>query len=334
MKLKMRTLIGTSIYEFVKYALDECYLFLDRAAEAGANAFEIFLHWTWWAGYDGKLNKNLVNWQPFLLDDWKLEDGIYSPVFDLNKLNRPFWQKLTKILRRAKSNHMVPIARVHDFCSLKDRIFRRAYCYINNVQRERGTLSGGIWDEGVRPYYHRVNELYLEKLHAAEIKRHYMVPMNEADVIRNGWTQEQADARLIDFHKWYIKDLTGLGVKKSQLIMSVSRCYDEILALGCRMERHGINSDVALVPGINVGPGLFPNGDGYDPRAEGEKDSAGWRQPSVEQAEKMAPILKGTFGYCYIDRTYQKTANPKTGEGASPAKTTFDVISRLAKARE
>lgn len=54
----------------------------------------------------------------------------------------------------------------------------------------------------------------------------------------------------------------------------------------------------------------------------------------------MAEILKGTFGYCYIDRTYQKTANPKTGKGASPAKSTFDIIGDgkgnyvLAKARE
>jgi len=322
----MKTLIGTSIYELVKYPIEDSLWFLDQASAKGANAFELFLIWSWWLGYA---------WEPYLIHHWKDEDGIHSPVFDLSKWNGPMWGKLNALLTRGRENKMIPIIRIHDFCSLKNRIDKRAYCFINNIQREGPPvwtgpqLSGGIWEVPVRAYYHKLHVKLLDTLHASGINRFYLVPMNEADVIRNSWTEAEARERQIDFHKWYIQDLMSLGVKKSQLIMSVSMCYDTIAKMGCRMELHGINSNERLI----TGPRLFPNGDGHDDKARGIADYMNWKEPSIAQAKAMAPLLKGTFGYAYINRGYQKTAVPATGEGASPRKARFDILPHLAKAR-
>ena len=313
---KKMTYIGTSVYEIITQDLEAIKTFLKKLHDAGGNATEMFFIFTWWGG---------EQFQPYPIVGQKEEDGIISPLCDLSQWNLLAWAKWKQIFKSCAENKITPFIRIHDFCSLKDRIGKRKYCFINNVQREKGELHGGVWEAPVRKYYSRVNQVLINKLKDAGVKEYFIIPMNEADVVDGSWSEEEKNRVNIDFHSWYLKDLTSRGVPKSHIIMNPSRNIKEIEALGCRLEYHGVNSPETLKLGLAKFSKGFPNGDGRDSFAKGRADYQNWKEPSVSQAKAMGKLLKGTFGYCYFNRATE--SNKK----CDIARAKFDVVKALAK---
>jgi len=168
--------LGCSIYELVQRYKGEMIDFLRKLKKAGGNATEIFL-----------IHSHNHNWfQPY---QW---DGV---KFDLERWNEAFWNNFRYFIISCKDLGIVPFIRIHDQCSVKNPERAKFYCYLNNIQ---GFTN--IYDEGLRPYYSKLNGRLIQELNIAGIETFFIVPMNEID----GSPQD-----VYDFHKWYVKDLAG-----------------------------------------------------------------------------------------------------------------------------
>jgi len=326
--------LGTSCYQAITFPSMAIYWFIEQIKKAGGNMTEFFLCFSWQKGW---------LYSPFELIDF-IKDDAYPddifPLFDLKKFNKIITEKWGLIFEWCKLNEIVPFIRIQDFCSLKDRYYKRHYPFRSNKQRLiTKTLTGGMWGEKIRKYYHKLNKWLVWLLRITKHEEFFIIPMNEADVLDSGWSEEEKDKRILDFYKWYIEDLRKLGVKKEQIIISTSRNFSELAKLDCVMEIHGINSDKSLYNMLQSYPCifpisphlLFPNGDGIDEEAKGRSgDKLNKREPSKAQAEKMAEMIleSGLFGYAYFNRAIEQPL--RKGESADICRAKFDILKTMA----
>ena len=298
--------IGTSVYQLIKYPIADVYDFLDKIVEAGGNSTEVFFVFTWDDGW---------RWQPYELVSWMPDEGssygdYKFPVYDLTKFDEQVWHKWGQIFEACKERNLTLFVRIMDHCSLKDGFAKRHNCFRSNVQRlVDHTLTGGLYGEPIRKYYSALNTRLVKELDEAGVD-YKIVPWNEFDVLLDGWTEEEGNAVAIENMDWWCRDLSAWGVNGDDIILSVSRSYEEIADFGYRMEIHGVNSTRTLRSvAIDLGDNIFPNGDGIDPYAMGEAgDSPSKREPSVDQGEAMGFFLSvGVWGYCYFNRRVENT---------------------------
>jgi hypothetical protein len=266
-----------------------------------------------------------AEWSPLKrIGTWKEDDGTEFPLFTLKEFDDLVSLKWVQIFRMMKDREIAPYIRIHDFCSLKDWHSKRRYCFRSFKELEEmgmgGNVIGGIWpplESGWREqeqylwvWYHRLNEHLIRLTKEAgvfEFAR--FIPMNEADYISDpGDSEEKKDEKVIDFHRFYMESLTSLGVKKENILFSVSRAEEKLKTFGCVFEIHGINSPQRLREAL-AGEIIFPNGDGPDPYAEGMESFDGYKSPSVEQALEMRRILleSPVKRYAFLSREYEKT---------------------------
>jgi hypothetical protein len=302
--------------------------FLERLKAGGGNATEFFVNYSWYKGY---------KFSPFLFDHLDNSDPTLPNlwVFDVSKKNKPIMDKWDRILSWCGELAIIPFLRVHDFCSMKTRDQLRRYPYMTTIQHGTGQITGGLWGTKIRKYYARLNDWLIEILERRITKtRKYIIPMNEADVVRDSWSEDDANKLAVDFALWYQDDLTRrCGLPKSAVIQNPTRMFSEIERLsGCRMEVHGVGSPEAITAAWMAAKGKrrFPNGDGLDPLAQGFADYSKWKEPSAEQATEMGKFIKAAkdpFGYCYIPRLIY----PKLGV-TSIDKADFRVVRAIREA--
>jgi len=286
-------------------------------AENGGRLTEVFMCFGWDKGAEWSLLKRIGSWKEY--------DGTEFPLFTLKEFDSLVGEKWVQIFGMMKDREIAPYIRIHDFCSLKDWQSKRRYCFRSFMERKEmgmgGNVIGGIWpplESGWREqeqylwiWYHRLNE-HLIKLtkEAGVFEFAHFIPMNEADYMPDPEdSEEKKDEKVIDFHRFYVESLIGLGVKKENIIFSVSRAEEKLKGLGCIFEIHGINSPQKLKEALSRGI-IFPNGDGPDPYAEGAANFKGYKSPSVEQALKMREILleSPVRRYAFLSREYEKTS--------------------------
>jgi hypothetical protein len=318
--------IGTSFYQLMTAPLEDIKWFIDGVKEAGGNATELFLNFTWADGW---------RVQPFKIVKWDWHDdafpGVDFPLFDLDQQDPVIWAKLRAIFDYCHEKRIAIFIRIQDFCSLKDPLEKRYYVFRSNKQRLLdGTFTGGIWGEPGKKWYSIQNARLLEELKASGVV-YFLQPMNEADYLADpGDSEELKNQKVIDFHKFYRDDLISQGVPPSQLVASVSRAYSQIKALGFIMEIHGINSPRALQEAHTAfgKDQIFFNGDGPDQYAEGRAgDKPMKREPSLAQGAAMGAYIKqfGLWAYCYFNR-----ATEQSGSNIRAAQ--FDVLASIARA--
>lgn len=299
----MRTIIGASCYDLIAQPEAKIKEFLDRLKAAGGSATEFFVVYSWYKGY---------KFSPFLFDHIDNQDPTLPNlwVFNVAKKNPEIMDKWDRILSWCGERLIVPFLRLGDFCSMKTRDQLRRYPYMTTIQHGTGQITGGLWGTKIRKYYAKLNDWMTTILKKRITKtRYYIIPMNEADVVKDSWDEEAANRLALDYALWYKRDLVErCGLKPTAVIQNPTRMFSEIERLsGCRMEVHGVGSYGALAAAWDAAKGKrrFPNGDGLDPLAQGFADYSKWKEPSVEQAIEMGKLIKAAkdpFGYCYIPR--------------------------------
>jgi len=286
---------------------------------------EVFLNFTWQDGW---------KWQPFKLVDYRKDEGSgfgdYNfPVFDLDTWEELVWGKWAQIFSWAKEIGICLFVRIMDQCSLKDRFERRHNAFRSNIQRfDLGTLTGGLYDRVIEKWYHKLNERVVRELDKAGCE-YVIVPWNEFDVIKNGWTDQEAEQHGLETMRWFVSNLVGHGVRRDRILISTSIARNKMAEWGYKMEEHGINSDVSLISAVlNLGHGIFPNGDGLDPHAAGRMgDKPSKREPSVEQAIQMRNELRVTnMWYGYFNRATETGIGNGLGDVENAQ---FDVLRAL-----
>jgi hypothetical protein len=210
----------------------------------------------------------------------------------------------------ARDRSITLFVRIHDYVTIKNSGDRKRYAFRANKQRlVDGTLTGGLWGDVIKPYYHALNARLVKELKAAQVM-YYIVPMNEADYLADpGDTEALKNQKVADFHQWYKDDLISLGVSPHWLIASVSRAEDAVQAQGYLMEGHGVNSPERMANLVGQRPNWLPNGDGPDPYALGAASFNGNKMPSVTQAALMLAYAKehGIKFYMYPNRPIEAT---------------------------
>lgn len=295
--------VGASVYQAITQPLSSILRLLDKLAALGITLTEFFIWFNWQNGW---------MWSPHLQVGTVTENGEVHPIWSLIDFSPDVQKKLDAIYDGCFERRIIPVSRLHDFCSIKktDRWFKRRYSWSHNVQNQK-TYSGGLYGHpeptfGISRYYALANTWLIHRIEAGggQRARAWFVPMNEADYRANEEEQqlpvEYHNAKVVKFHKFYIDDLTRKGIPRSNILISTSRAFDELATLGCPMEIHGINSDESFKralqkyePYTKKGVGLFLNGDGPDPYAKGRRgDAAMKREPSRKQAFAIGQLMK------------------------------------------
>jgi hypothetical protein len=316
---------GTSFYQINTATPEDAEWFIVENHKAGGNATEAFFNYTWAGGW---------RYQPFLIIDFNWKDDAYPdanfPLFDLNQQSPEAWTRFRNIFNVCKRERTALFLRIHDFVSLKNSLEKRYYDFRSNKQRlVDGVFTGGIWGEPAKQYYRAQNAVLVEELKKSGVV-FYLVIMNEADYLSDpGDSEDLKDQKVIDFHKFYIEDLVDRGVSKDRIVISTSRAYSKLKALGTIMEIHGINSPRALQEAhTSFGKdGMEFNGDGPDQYAEGRAgDRPEKREPSFSQGAAMGAYLKqfGLWTYLYFNRATE------AGGGSSIKRAQFDIVKAIA----
>lgn len=336
--------IGASCYQGIVFPLEAITAHVDKLVEAGGNADEYFLTFTWpvngsTAGWRWQPYVQIGRWKEdsdaggsYFLAEWteagqsksKREaltegppsfPGRWFPLFDLNQPNEEVWTKWAAIFAHHAKRGVAFFGRLYDFCSYKTAEDQRNSAFRSNRQRKLdGTLTGGLWGEPIKAYYAAFQARLVKELKKSGVT-YFLVPMNEADYLADpGDTEETKDAKVVDFHRWVREDLLGRGVPADRLIASVSRAAAQVRALGYVLELHGCNSPQRM-DSIKAayGAGVSFNGDGPDPYAEGVAgDKPGKRQPSIAQGTVMGAKAKawGAWAVLFFAREVESTDPP------------------------
>ncbi len=349
--VQKRRYIGTSVYQLVIYPWDDIVWFLNECKSHGATCSEIFFDFTWQGGYrwqpfdlvgkweelekDGKNWLHLVyntapeKWIEMKPDEKPSYPGTWFPLFDLTKFDETAWAKWIRMFQLFKELNLTLFIRVMDQCSLKDAVEKRYNAFRSNVQRlDHKTLTGGLYGEPIKQYYQALCNRLVAELMKVGVD-YFIVPWNEFDVIKNGWTDEDADRIALGCMSWWVDMLEDLGVKKDRIIISTSRKYETMASWGYRMEVHGCNSDYTMTQYCNdFNEPVFFNGDGPDfyGRAMGEAgDKPNKREPSVNQAVAMGRLIedRDLFGYATFNRPVEQT------DPSNLSRAKFDVLEAL-----
>ena len=328
--------IGTSCYQAIIFPLEDVEWYIKNVAESGGNATEFFLTFVWPMNRETHQSYPHSGWKftPYKIVKYETEPkyGDYQfPVFDISKdgFREEIWAKWKRIFEICRENGVVPFIRIQDYVSVKHPFYKRHYPFQRNIQKGV-EYTGGMWGEKIRKFYAYLNQKLIQTLNEAECQKYFIIPMNEANVLDSGWSDEEKDKRCIDFHKWYIQDLQKYGCQKEQIIMNTSRAFGELKKLGHVMEIHGVNSDVTLKEKMEIygTENVSFNGDGPDKNAKGRASFNGNREPSVKQAEEINKIVKENelFGYCYFNRAIEPKMDDVNIRYAK-----FDVLKALTK---
>ena len=306
--------IGLSFYQIITATREAIVWFLDQLVEAGGNVTEAFVLGSW---------GGLEDWQPFE----RRKDSTYPDyplVYDLSKWRPEVWDKWQFFFEECFKRNILLILRLHDWCSMKNGASLKKLAFRACVQRDglfkenlmgQPPLTGGLWGEPIRWWY---RERFNKPLAAAiltarentastfDVAWPIIVPMNEADVLKNAdETESWADQANLKFHTFYQSNAGSIF--GDGMIISTSRSFGLLAALGERMEIHGCNSPERLLQYEQRYRYYewWPNGDGPDPYAMGaEGDNISKRLPSISQAKDMGKIIddKRLWGWCGFAR--------------------------------
>ena len=302
--------IGLSYYQMKTAPYAAMCAFLDALVAAGGNVTEYFDLFSWAGGWE---------YQPWNFrpgetwPDYPIEWDLESPNFVNRGLTQTFLAECAK-------RGIMPIVRMHDFCSMKRSEDLKKLAFRANIQRlYQDKIHGGLWGQEIQAWYRNVynkplfemaDSVYANIDYDREIPFPMYVPMNEADYLKGeNDTDTNAIAAVGQFHSFYAEEI-GRDAG-GRMIISTSRAFDVMAKWGFQMELHGCNSDntmrkmVATMRRDFPTTGWWPNGDGPDPYALGAMgDSPSKRLPSVNQAFEMGKIIdnEGLWGWAGFAR--------------------------------
>lgn len=326
--------VGTSFYQILTASAEEIIWWVRKLYEHKANATEMFLYFDWplaknppWQSYPTSGWK----FSPHVIVDWWSEPkfGNYKfPKFDLEKYNPDIWNRVRLFFSECQKYEIAVFIRIQDYCSIKRPFYKRHYPYNNgsNVQH----YTGGTCGEPIRKWYRADNEKLMQTINEAKLKHYYIISQNEADAIGED-SDEWKDNAVKELHEFYIDDFMARGVSKEQFIINIDRpnVRKHFKDKGIRVEIHGINSPKRMRECFaSHGNEVFPNGDGPDPYAKGQKSAGGNTEASKEQAVEMAEIVKAADapGFMYFNRRTESL--PHSGDVRLA---NFDALDGLVK---
>lgn len=333
--------IGVSAYQLIKYPIEDIDVFLKNLAAAvkggKGNGYsprpitEVFFVATW---------DELWRWQPYDLvrkqadydeNGNPLYNGYEFPVYDLDSFDDTVWFRWGRIFDMCREYGITLSIRIMDQCSVKDGFEKRHNAMRSNIQRfDTEELKGGLYGEPIRKWYKALADKLVRELEYHKVD-YFINPWNEFDVILDGWTEEQGNAVAMENMKWWTDMLLAIGVDPSRILISTGREWEKMSKMGFIMEEHGTASPEKMNLEVSAawegGYKVFPNGDGPDPKAQGAANFKGYREPSVEQAQEMRPLLAPghVMGYAYLDRSVEEVQGKTDLKKAK-----FDVVKTLA----
>jgi len=292
--------IAASCYQLQVEKKVNIIWFINELASHGGNAMEVFINFTWplakkkpWCSYDTSGWK----FSPYKRVGWRTEKryGDYPfPVFDLEQWNEDTWDRLKLIFTECQRNGITLFIRVQDYCSIRTPFYKRHHPYFSNIQE-----TDGIWSDSNQKYDRLFNAKLIDTLEEAKLHDFFIIPQSESDVYGDH-SEEEKDQMCIKLNQDSIDNFLDLGVRQQQIIISTDRkgIKEHFKAQGLVIEEHKINSPESLKKRYQEeGDAIFPNGDGYDPFAEGTKGCNGNGEPSYSQAIEMGKIIKRYYGY-------------------------------------
>lgn len=308
--IKVPYIVGTSFYQILAAKAEDIIWWVESLHKHGATGTEMFFNFSWplskyapWCSYPTS------GWQfsPHARVGWWSEPkfGNYQfPKFDLEQYNPHIWNRVKLFFSECVKYDIAVFIRIQDYCSVKRPFYKRHYCYNkgSNVQE----YTGGTWGEPVHRWYSADNAELMRAIKEVGLKKFYIIAMNEANAVGHD-PDSWKDQACKEFHEFYIADFMKQGVSKEQFIINIDREVPRkhFENLGYRLEWHGINSPKRMRECFaKHGSGAFPNGDGPDPNAKGQKSAGGNTEASFNQGIEMGEIVKAEDapGFMYFNR--------------------------------
>ena len=320
--------------------------FITIIAANGATACRFFLIETWGDSTAHPL-------QPYVeVGRWRNDyhDGPLAPIYDLEKWNEAYWNRLKAVLTFLKEANIRPHLVFFDHSSRNvggiDKYYEPLF---SNIQRyptwktdpaADPAIPGGLMGQGMKQYHKKFMNRVVKLVSSIGLKADYEI-WNEF----YGWHEGSGTWPPVEDAVAWFQEMTdylvGLGVPEERIITSNSLGAEEMAEMSGVYAIHNIGNAAQIKPSYPYHAHIEFSGDGYY-QGQGNADYKGRRCASAEELSGVARKMRqyGYKRYEYFDFAIEgaKAKSTETWCGVWANVDLFDpaplkaMVNELAKA--
>lgn len=274
--------------------------FIEKISDNGATACRFFLIETWGDSTAHPL-------QPYVeVGRWRNDypDGPLAPIYDLERWNEAYWNKLVQILHQMKAAQIIPHLVFFDHSSRNVSGINKYYePMFSSIQRypnwktnpaAEPSIPGGFLGQGMKQYHKKFMKRVVSEVSTIGLQADYEIWNEFYGWAEDGGTWPPVDEGVAWFQEMtdYLKSIMD---PQSQIITSNSFADLEMSKMSTVFSIHNIGNAAQIKADYPYSAAIEFSGDGYY-TGQGNADYKGRRCASADELVGLARKMR-QYGY-------------------------------------